>query len=302
MSGKRLLTVTDGDPDTLAAFLAQRLGWSLQAAERAIVQGSVFVKERRARTISDPLTPGQRLRIFEQPDRAAPPTPHILFQDDSVVCVDKPPLLPSQPSRRGGPSVLSLLSPGPLFLPHRLDADTSGVLLLARSAEVAGVLSHLFANRRFSRTYAARVMGSAPVSGNIDLRLSKPRATPSPGRATGLRQTVLPAQPTQPEAGRFALTRFEKQAQRHTDHGPESLLRLFLATGRTHQIRAHLAAIGHPICGDTLYGGPPDARIWLHAVELSFVHPKTGKPVRVTAPLPEGLWPTPASEGKTASL
>jgi 23S rRNA-/tRNA-specific pseudouridylate synthase len=217
-----------------------------------------------------------------------------------VLVVDKPAGLETLPGRRGGPSLQQLLPAGATPL-HRLDAEASGLVLCARSHAAAAVLQPALASGRISREYAAVVRGAPPDSGRIDLRIGA-RAG---GQPMAARRQCYPADATQ---GQAATTLFQTLGRRRDDAGqPQALLQVELQSGRTHQIRVHLATLGFPIVGDRLYGDGDQAagRLLLHAQRLRFRHPRTGRPcLAVSPPPPEFGWPTahatPAAAPPTA--
>lgn len=187
-----------------------------------------------------------------------------LYVDDSLLVVNKPAGLLAVPGR--GPDKQYCLAsrvaqcyPGTLVV-HRLDMATSGLMLLARSADMQRALSRMFEMRQIEKQYVALVSGTPPANGEITL----PIAPDWPNR---------PKQKVDALTGKAALTRFtrlEKVAQGQR-------LQLEPVTGRTHQLRVHLAAIGHPIIGDMLYAGAPAKRLMLHATSLTFNHPLHGE-------------------------
>jgi 23S rRNA pseudouridine1911/1915/1917 synthase len=236
----------------------------------------------------------ERVPDEEEPALSLP----LLHVDDHLVLLDKPAGVLSHPSRRvAKASVTHLLArdvSGPLHLVHRLDRETSGVMLVARSAASARALSSQMARERggATKSYLAVVFGemSGP-GGMIDLPL---------GRAA--RSAVFIKRGVDPVEGRPARTEYRVVAR----GGGVSLLRLTLRTGRRHQIRVHLAALGHPVVGDKLYG-PAEShylrfiqsgfdermrrellaeRQMLHAARLEVIHPVTGEPLVCEAPLP----------------
>jgi 23S rRNA pseudouridine1911/1915/1917 synthase len=176
---------------------------------------------------------------------------------------------------------------------HRLDRDTSGLLVVAKSERVHRELQELIRKRELEREYAALVEGRPARSGTIDAPV---------GRDRGARQLIS----TRTDTPREARTHFEIEEELPRT----SLLRVTLETGRTHQIRAHMAAIGHPVCGDSAYGGGKSGerlgltRQFLHSRYLRFRHPITGAYLGCESKLPVDLSRTldlarrePVSEG-----
>jgi 23S rRNA pseudouridine1911/1915/1917 synthase len=212
----------------------------------------------------------------------------IAYEDEHLMVVDKGPGLVVHPARGHRENTLAqLLAPllgggedGGEFdrtgIVHRLDRDTSGLLVVSRSEQAHGRLQAALARREIEREYLALVEGRPPArGGTIDAPIGRdPR--------TRTRMAVDGAHP------REARTHFTlERALAET-----SLLRLRLETGRTHQIRVHLQAIGHPVCGDPEYGTPGLLgleRQFLHATRLAFDHPVTGARVEVLSPLPADL-------------
>jgi len=210
----------------------------------------------------------------------------ILYEDRQVIAVNKPAGLAVQ----GGSGVVESLEdalqervrPGrKVRLAHRLDRDTSGVLVAAKTQPAAAFLSAAFAERRVDKTYRAVVCGGAiePPTGEISLALVK-----APGKPDLMR----PARSG--EAGQSALTRYRMlQAV-----AGAAFVELLPQTGRMHQLRAHLAAIGRPIAGDGKYGGllalggVPMPRLLLHALMLRLPHPDGGE-IMLEAPLPDDM-------------
>lgn len=201
-----------------------------------------------------------------------------LHLDDALLVVDKPAGLPSVPGRAPGlldcmASRVQALVPDALVV-HRLDMATSGLLVFARHKAVQRALSHAFAQREVSKGYVAVVAGElAHDRGEIDL----PLIADWPNR---------PLQKVDREAGKPSLTQY-RVLSRHNGHTRVALSPL---TGRSHQLRVHLQALGHPILGDTLYA-PPEVvalspRLLLHASALAFRHPVTGEAMRFESPVP----------------
>jgi len=208
----------------------------------------------------------------------------IAYQDDHLLVIDKAPGLVVHPARGHREGTLAQLlaglvaggEPGRAGIVHRLDRDTSGLLVVSRSDEAHRLLQAALAGRRIEREYIALVEGRPPArSGMIEAPIGRdPRVR--------TRMAIGGSSP------REARTHFTLECAL----GGTSLLRLRLETGRTHQIRVHLQAIGHPVCGDPEYGTPGLLgleRQFLHAARLSFEHPFTGAPVEVRSPLPADL-------------
>ena len=202
----------------------------------------------------------------------------VLYADTHLVAVDKPSGLLSVPGR-GEEKADCALSRAQAIYPdaltvHRLDMATSGLLLLARGKEMQRALSGLFERGEISKRYIAEVWGvPSPASGEISL----PLITDWPNR---------PLQKVDHAIGKPSVTLFE------TLRSDARTARLLLTplTGRSHQLRVHLAEIGHPILGDEFYAHADalaaSPRLALHAASLSFVHPATGEPLQLESPSP----------------
>ena len=263
---------------------------SRAAAERLVSEGGVQVNGSREPK-SHRLAAGDvlDLRIPERRPSALQPEQldlRIAFQDDSVLVVDKPAGIVVHPSagHASGTLVHGLLGhdvgggeeaerPG---IVHRLDRDTSGLLVVARSDEAHRRLQKLLRQRKIVREYLALVRGRPRSKrGRIEAPIGRDRHDP----------TRISLDTDTP---REAVTNFEvaELMRRH------ALLRVALETGRTHQIRVHLAAIDLPVSGDATYGVVGDLgleRQFLHATRLAFPHPLTGEPVEAVSPLPDDL-------------
>jgi 23S rRNA pseudouridine1911/1915/1917 synthase len=208
----------------------------------------------------------------------------IAYEDEFLLIVDKGPGLVVHPARGHREETLAQLlgdsaaggDPERAGIVHRLDRDTSGLLVVSRSEEAHRLLQAALSERLIEREYLALVQGRPPArSGTIDAPIGRdPRVR--------TRMTVGGLHPREART-HFTLDRALKSS---------SLLRLRLETGRTHQIRVHLQAIGHPVCGDPEYGTAGLfglERQFLHATRLAFDHPLTGERVEVVSPLPEDL-------------
>jgi 23S rRNA pseudouridine1911/1915/1917 synthase len=209
----------------------------------------------------------------------------ILYQDAAVIAVNKPAglVVHAGAGRHSGTLVNRLvhhfaalsqaggeLRPG---IVHRLDRETSGVLLVARTDAAHRALAEQFAGRTVEKVYLALVNGRVHGESGV---VTKPIARDPVRR---IRMTA------RLESGRAAHTQFRviERFERFT------LLEVLIGTGRTHQIRVHMASLGHPVAGDRLYGAPPARRMFLHAWRISFQSPAGGQPTSVEAPLPVEL-------------
>jgi tRNA pseudouridine32 synthase/23S rRNA pseudouridine746 synthase len=211
----------------------------------------------------------------------------VIHEDAEILALNKPPGLSSQGGRGQVHTLDELLfgfaksSGRRPVLVHRLDRDTSGVILTARSKPAAGFLGKALMAKRFRKTYVAIVTPGPPSAetGLIDIPLRRDE--------TGREAVMRPAAPDHPDAEQ-ALTRY-----RTLDSvAGAALLELSPETGRMHQLRVHLAHLGRPIAGDARYGGAltlsggPVPRLMLHAVRLAFPHPAGGAMRTIEAPLP----------------
>jgi len=255
---------------------------------RLIEEGHVTVDGRRLPPRGK-VRSGEAVEVVLAPrpaDEASHPEPielPVIHEDEDLLVVDKPAGLVVHPGsgHRSGTMLNALLhhAPGTAALPragivHRLDKDTSGLLVVAKNEAAQAHLARELRARTVKRTYLALVRGRLAGPGTVDAPVGR-----HPVHRT--RMAVV-------AAGRPAVThyRVREAFARHT------LLECDLETGRTHQIRVHLASIGHPLEGDPVYGGrgarliPRQA---LHAWKLAFRHPRDGRAVRFTAPIPADL-------------
>ena len=273
------------------------------ALEKALRTGQIRIDGRKAKA-GIRLSAGQQVRVPPQaagPDAAAPAVRKtvseqdaafirslVIYRDDDVIALNKPPGLAVQggsKTARHIDAMLDALRFGSKERPklvHRLDRDTSGVLLLARSAAAAARLGKAFQGRDVRKVYWALVAGSPSVEqGRIDLPLAK---------RAGARGEQMAAD----ERGKKAITLYSVV---ESAGAVAAWLGLWPLTGRTHQLRVHCAAIGHPIVGDGKYGGesafPPGEalpkKLHLHARELALPHPSGRGELRVSAELPQHM-------------
>lgn len=281
----------------LDQFLATQLdGISRTRVQRWIAVGAVRV-DQGLRLPSYRLTGHEQIDIEPQPlesEQSFCPDPvplDILYRDDDLVVIAKPAGLVTHPAPGNWRNTLmnGLLYANPKCarLPragivHRLDRDTSGVLVCAQSERAFVSLSAQLAERTMRRQYLAIVAGPIAGHGTIDAPIGR-------DPHNRLRMAVV-----QPPHGKPAQTDYQVLARSGNATTPRAhaALACRLRTGRTHQIRVHLASIGHPLLGDVTYGGLAPAafeRQALHAWRLSLQHPATGKELTVDCPIPEDL-------------
>ncbi|MEN3538609.1 RluA family pseudouridine synthase [Microbispora sp. ZYX-F-249] len=298
MGDQRSLPVPDGlEGERLDAALARLFGFSRTRAAELIASGDVLV-DGAVPAKSDRVHAGAWLDVTIPPPPAAPmpvaePVPGmtILHEDDDIVVVSKPIGVAAHPTVGWtGPTVIGgLLGAGHRVstsgaaerqgIVHRLDANTTGVMVVAKSERAYAHLKRAFKERTVDKRYHALVQGHMdPLRGTVDAPIDR---HPSGD-------------------GRFAVVAGGKDSVTHYDtieaFRAASLLDIKLETGRTHQIRVHMAALRHPCVGDLLYGADPTlaarlgvSRQWLHAVSLSFEHPATGEWMTFTSDYPADL-------------
>jgi 23S rRNA pseudouridine1911/1915/1917 synthase len=294
--GQRLVAVPDGlDGERLDAALARMFGLSRSRAAELIGDGLVLLGGRTA-SKSDRVLAGDPLQVTLPPPRPAePPRPVeglvVLYEDDDIAVIDKPRGVAAHPTPGwSGPTVIGgLTAAGHTVatsgaaerqgIVHRLDANTTGVMVVAKSERAYSALKRAFRERTVDKRYHALVQGHPdPLRGTVDAPIGRHPsgdgrfAVVSDGRPSVTHYATL-------EAFRAA-----------------SLISVHLETGRTHQIRVHMAALRHPCVGDLLYGADPVlaarlglTRQWLHAVSLTFAHPADGGRTAITAPYPDDL-------------
>ncbi|MDX6691605.1 MAG: rRNA synthase [Solirubrobacteraceae bacterium] len=284
-----LAVPADAAGERLDAFLAAPLGSRSQAqrliaAGRVLVDGEAVAKGHRVRGGEHVVVAEEEAAPEQAPERAPAPF-GVAWEDEHLIVVDKPAGVVVHPARGHRQGTLAQALAGRAAggedvwragIVHRLDRDTSGLLVVAKSDEVHRGLKAELAARRMTREYLALVEGRPPArSGTIEAPIGRDRR-------------VRTRMSTDTDAPKAAITHFEIERSL-----PQTtLLRVRLQTGRTHQIRVHLQAIGHPVCGDPEYGRAGTfglGRQFLHAARLAFEHPVTGEPVDVSSPLPADL-------------
>ena len=269
--------------ERLDRLAARRLDVSRSLARRLIEEGLLLVGDEEA-------APSYRVRGGEHVEARLPEEGlsweeievPLVFEDEHLLVVDKPAGLVVHPGA-GNPSgtlVNALLGRGIAGgadpqrpgVVHRLDRDTSGLVVLAKGEPAYSRLVEMMAERRVGRVYRAVVVGEGlPRTGTVDSPVGRDPENP----------TLMAA-----GVGKQAVTHFEVMREA----SGYAMLGVRLETGRTHQIRVHLSAIGHPVYADPLYGRVvPDRRLWLHAERLSFEHPVSGEALGFEAPIPEDL-------------
>lgn len=277
-------------PERLDHFLQEKLSeYSRSRIQSWIKEGRVKVDGSPAKS-SLLLRGGETIDVFPAglpPLKATPEDlpVEVLYEDAALIAVNKPTglavhtgaglyegtLVNRLVHRFGALSQLGgEMRPG---IVHRLDKETSGVLLVARTDASHRALAAQFAGRTVEKTYLALVHGKVLADSG---RITKPIAR-DPVRRTRMTARL--------GSGREALTDFRvrRRFEKFT------YLEVRIGTGRTHQIRVHLASIGHPVAGDRVYGAPPAERLFLHAWKIAFISPATGEKVTVEAPLPPAL-------------
>jgi 23S rRNA pseudouridine1911/1915/1917 synthase len=296
---QRRVPVPDGlDGERLDAAIARMFGLSRTRAAELIGEGAVLVGGRPAGK-SDRIPAGEWLDVTLPPASPVPAMPPaepvpglaIVYEDGDIVVVDKPTGVAAHPTPGWtGPTVLQgLLAAGHQIatsgaaerqgIVHRLDANTTGLMVVAKSEHAYSVLKQAFRDRVVDKRYHALVQGHPdPLRGTIDAPIARHPAGD----------------------GRFAVVADGRPAITHYDtieaFRAASLTDIKLETGRTHQIRVHMAAVRHPCVGDRLYGADPVlaarlgiSRQWLHAVRLGFAHPADGRWMEFISDYPADL-------------
>jgi 23S rRNA pseudouridine1911/1915/1917 synthase len=297
MTEHRSLPVPDGlEGERLDAALARMLGYSRTKAAALVEAGHVRIDGREPAK-SERVRAGAWLELELPPAEAVTaavePVPglRVIFDDDDVVVVDKPVGVAAHPSPGWtGPTVVGGLAAAGYRIStsgaaerqgivHRLDVGTSGLMVVAKSERAYSVLKQAFRDRRVDKRYHALVQGHPdPLRGTVDAPID--------------RHPTLDYKWAVVAGGKDSVTHYETiEAFRAA-----TLLEVTLETGRTHQIRVHMAALRHPCVGDLTYGADPVLarrlgldRQWLHAVRLGFEHPDSGDWIEFTSDYPDDL-------------
>ena len=304
----------------LDQFLAGHLdGVSRSRVQQLVEQGDVLVEGKREKA-SLKLRGGESIQVHGQQHtipleaRAEDIPLEVVYEDDDLAVINKPAGMmvhagsgATDEARSGGTLVNALLhqfktlsSVGGDLRPgivHRLDKETSGLILIAKNDTAHEALAEMFASRQMTKTYVALVQGKLPEeAATIQAPISR----------DAVRRTRMTTRRL--DGARHAVTHYRVVERLETRFGPFTLARVRIETGRTHQIRVHMASISHPVVGDTLYGAPAKIialplsvtrkaarevlqleRNFLHSSELEFTHPITGKLIQLTSPLPQEL-------------
>jgi len=258
--------------------LSHRMLAALKRKEDGILLNGVHATVRATLKTGDTVT----LSVDDGENGSILPVPldvGILYEDEHIAVCNKPADMPTHPSFRHHDDTLAnalayrYRETNYVFRAvNRLDRETDGVVLTAKNAYAAAKLSEAMRNGAIRKEYYAVVCGETPLQGKITLAIR---------RAEG---SIMKRETA--DEGDAACTLYERIAS----DGKFSLLRVHPITGRTHQIRVHLSAIGHPLCGDTLYGTDTSLpRTALHAHAIAFVHPVTEQPMQIYAPVPSDL-------------
>ena len=301
----------------LDQFLVGQLdGVSRSRVQQMVEAGDVLVEGRQEKA-SLKLRGGESVEVRGQ-QQITPLEAHpedipleIVYEDDDLAVVNKPADMmvhagagATDEARSGGTLVNALLHRFPKLsmiggdqrpgIVHRLDKETSGLIIIAKNDAAHEALAEMFADRKITKTYIALVQGKLPEDG---------ATIQSPISRDSVRRTRMTTRRL--EGARHAITHYRVVERLDTRFGPFTLARVRIETGRTHQIRVHMASISHPVVGDTLYGAPGKiialplsttrkaprevleiGRNFLHSSELDFTHPISGKQITLTSPLP----------------
>ena len=282
-------------------FISNQIPRLSRTRVKRILEKSAFDDTGKPVKPNRTLFEGERITIYRPPPEEPDVPRHfaVLYEDDSILAIDKPPGLPVHPTARYHRNTLTALlrekyGEDRPILAHRIDSETSGVLILAKTKTAERILKKRFADRKVQKKYLALVFGCPePPDGRVEVPLGVDPAGVVKVKMAG-REDGLPA-----------LTEY-RTLERLAD---AAVLECLPRTGRQHQIRAHLSLIGHPIIGDKMYGpdpalfldyidnGPTDEilkragarRHYLHAAAISFAHPVTDAPFSIECPLPQDM-------------
>jgi 23S rRNA pseudouridine1911/1915/1917 synthase len=290
---------TENSHQRLDIFVSSKSGMSRAFVQKLIKQGMVLVNTDREK-------PNYKIREGDSVELSVPDMPEetlvpenipldVIWEDDTIIVINKPPHMVVHPGagHRGGTLVNALLarcdrlaslgSPLRPGVVHRLDKDTSGIIVLAKNDVAYRNLQKQFKKREVEKEYLALLYGK--------LKKDRGEITEAIGRAASDRKKMS----TRTRKGREAITRYEVIKR----FKPAALVKVRIITGRTHQVRVHFAALGHPVLGDKVYGKKTSLRVshktiifprqMLHAQRIKFLHPVTKKPAEFISTLPEDM-------------
>ena len=282
--------MTGSRPATCAEFLRSR-GFSRHLLTYLRHHENTLLLNGEAVFTNHPVFRGDLLEVIftdEIPSKTIVPNPmklDILYEDDDILVINKPPFLPIQPSighfeyTLGNGVAAYYQAQGIPFVyrcVNRLDRNTSGLVIIAKNMASSAILYEEMKNRRIRRTYLAIVHGKIETSGTVDVGIRR-------------RTASLIERCADPDNGQRAVTHYAPVS--YNQPLDTTALKIHLETGRTHQIRVHMAYIHHPVVGDSLYGNPSEriTRQALHSLRLEFMHPITREQMRFAAPLPQDM-------------
>lgn len=285
-SSLRYTTFRVKEATTLLEFIQKALdGVSHNRAKAILTGGGVRVDHKNTRQFDLTLQPGQLVKISKRKPKGELQSKFvkIVYEDPQIIVIEKAPGILSMASSHHSFCVKQVLDDYfhrthqkcNAHVVHRLDRDTSGLLVYAKTLEAEQILEHNWRDIVTDRRYLALVSGELPQQqGSVESWLKDNKAY------------FTYSSPTD-NGGKYALTHYRVLKS----NGRHSLVELKLETGRKNQIRVHMQDLGHPVCGDTKYGNGDDpiGRLALHAFRLNFYHPITGEPLKFETPVPKGF-------------
>jgi RluA family pseudouridine synthase len=275
----------------LDQILSARTSLGRRKVREILKLGGVQVNRRRVRVAGRVPPVGAEIRVTVDESLGPEPNfkPEIIFEDDWILALNKPPGIPAQGTQASDRHdffavAQNYFADQKLFLVHRLDAGTSGVLLFAKTSEMAAKIGKLFQGRSVKKTYLAAIQGRLEPC-TLELPIGRvPNARPAcfgcSGNLIDIKPAITKVYPFEPTEGDLPTANWVIA---------EPL------TGRTHQIRVHLAHLGNPVVGDALYGGLPSNRLWLHAWKLELFHPGIKEMIKIQADMGSRIENQPGS-------
>jgi len=273
----------------LDQIVSARTGLSRRKAREILKFGGVQINCRRVRVAGRIPASGAEIRVTLDSSLGPEPNikPEVLFEDDWILALNKPSGIPTQGTQASDRhdffAVARRCYAGQnLYLVHRLDTGTSGILLLAKGAGAADTIGRAFREHHVKKTYLAAIPGNLEPCA-LEMPIGRiPNTRPVRFGCAGSLFDVKPA-----------ITSFYPVGTPITPFGTElpdaNWVTAMPLTGRTHQIRVHLAHLGNPVIGDVFYGGLPSSRLWLHAWKLELPHPVNGEPIMIQTDISDPL-------------